>query len=317
MQREKTLLERVSEFSNLYYAYRTCRRGKKHSVDYQRTSFAIGEKLKAVQEQLCRGNYQWGGYKEFYVHDPKRRLIMCAPFLDRVVHHALCQVIEPELDRLMFNCVYACRKGRGNRAAVIDLGAWLDYYSEDRFVMKLDVEKYFASINHRVLLDKLSRSLSDNSLEQLLISLLESQKDYRLSGKGIPIGNLSSQLLANFYLASADEIGVKELGKGYFRYMDDIILLGREKKPVYEAAKKICAHIENDLLLHIPFYKRIPLGKDPVPFLGYAVDHKGMRILSRTRHRFAKKLKREIAAGKPASHIAQMKTSFASWADLV
>ena len=130
MKRERTLIERVSDFSNLYYAYRACRRGKRRSVDYQRTSFAIGEKLRTVQEQLCRGHYQWGGYKEFYVHDPKKRLIMCAPFLDRVVHHALCQVIEPTLDQLMPKCVYACRKGKGNRAAVIDLGAWLDYYGE-------------------------------------------------------------------------------------------------------------------------------------------------------------------------------------------
>ena len=108
MKMQPSLLEKVCEFENLYLAYCSCSRGKRSSKDYQKTFFAIGEKLKRIQQALGTGRYRWGGYKEFLVHDPKQRLVMCAPFLDRVVHHAICQVIEPTLDALMPKSVYAC-----------------------------------------------------------------------------------------------------------------------------------------------------------------------------------------------------------------
>jgi hypothetical protein len=188
--------------------------------------------------------------------------------------------------------------------------------------MKLDVAKYFASIDHNVLLSKLRCCLCDRSLEPLIQSLLESHPDFRAAGKGVPIGNLSSQLFANFYLTSADEIGVKALGKGYFRYMDDMILIGKDKAVVLQTTRTICDHIEGELLLSIPFQKRMPLGHDPVPFLGYTVGHHDTdntspKILARTKHRFAKKIKRQKAIGAAPSHIAQMELSFESWANLV
>jgi len=317
MSNQKNLLAEVCDFSNLHSAFVSCSRGKKRSKDYQKCFFGIGEKLKRMQAKLASNTYKWGGYTEFFIHDPKKRLVMCAPFLDRVVHHAICQVIEPTLDPLMPSCVYACRKGKGNMAAIRALKSAIEVSGKNRFVMKMDVEKYFASIDHCLLLGKLSAALKDDSLWPLLRTLLASHPEFCSHKKGIPIGNLSSQLFANFYLVSADEIGLSELGgSGYFRYMDDMILLGEEKRLVSLAAKAICSHVEDELALKIPFNKQMPIGRDPVPFLGYVIDESGYKILSRTKRRFAKNVKRQIAKGASTSLIAQMETSFESWANL-
>lgn len=317
MSEQKSLLRQVSEFSNLYRAFVRCSRGKRNSRDYLKIFFPIGEHLTRIQNELTNNCYSWGGYREFWVHDPKKRLIMCAPFLDRVVHHAICQIIEPIIDPVIPPCVYACRKNKGTRTAVLNLHSALKKYGESRFVMKLDVEQYFASIDHNVLLKRLMLHLPDTSLENLLRNLLDSHPDFYRRGKGLPIGNLSSQLFANFYLVTADQIGISQLGGGYFRYMDDIVLLGRDKSRVLDAACLICEHAENELLLKIPFQKRMPIGKDPVPFLGFVVGHTGCRVLSRTDRRFRKKLVRQSLAGACASQLAQMQASFESWARVV
>jgi len=316
MSGQKTLLEEVSSFSNLYQAYKLCRRGKRDSKDYQRLLFAVGERFKRIEGELLENRYRWGSYKEFWVFDPKRRLVMCAPFLDRVVHHAICRIIDPILDPVIPDCVWACRKGKGNKAAVIALQEILSGLGQDRFSMKLDVKKYFSSINHEVLLKKIMSCLRDDTLNTLLRSLLASHPEFRARGTGIPIGNLTSQLFANFYLVSADEIGISQLPGGYLRYMDDIALIGKDKGYVLDTADVICRHVEDELKLSVPFNKQIYLGADPVPFLGYVVDGSSYRVLSRTKRRFRKKLAAKEKAGASESELHQMQVSFEAWGTL-
>lgn len=277
------LKQKICSFDNLFSAYKECSRGKRSSYGYQESLFAVGEELKRIQTELATNSFKWSEYKEFYVKDPKRRLIRSAPFLDRVVHHAIHRIIEPIIDKRLSNSVFACRLGMGNRNAVNSLWSFLKNIGENRFVMKLDVKNYFHSIDQNVLYQNFVSALPDSSLNDLLKTLIFDQPPF----KGIPIGNLTSQLFANFYLSKVDIIVLKSFSMKknwkqkdlrdyfYIRYMDDLVLCGKDKKLILDTSELAIAVAERDLKLNIPINKRIPLAADPVPFLGYVFDHKG------------------------------------------
>jgi len=237
--------------------------------------------------------------------------------MDRVVHHAIHRIIEPIIDPEIPNSVFACRKGKGNRNAALALLEILRKLEEKRFTVKLDVKKYFASISHIVLMEKIKNTLPDDSLTNLLWNLLKSPPEYAAKGFGIPVGNLTSQLFANFYLASADKLALENLNTGYyFRYMDDSVLIGKNKKEILEVAHLVIEHSEKDLKLEIPYYKRMPLGNAPVPFLGYLLHHTGYRALSRNKRRFGKKVRSLIRKNKRPSLISQVLQSYNAWSKL-
>lgn len=313
-----TLLERVSEFTNLLSAFGQCARGKRGSHGYQKLLFNRGEKLLRVRDALLKGRYEWGEYREFWIKDPKARLVSAAPFKDRLVHTAIHNVIEPYFEKMMSKSVYACRKGKGNRRAVIDLLQVLKALGPNRFVIKLDVKSYFASIDHAILFEKLASVLPDQSLNDVLWSLLWSHPTYGKCGVGIPIGNLTSQLFANVYLMSADNAAVNHLAdRGfYFRYMDDLVIVTREKVLTMAAAHAVVAHVEGALKLKIPFHKQVPLGDAPVPFLGFVLNHDGYRILRRNERRLVKKQRRLKKQKARPSYLAQVNLSFEAWRDL-
>ena len=163
-----TLLEQVADFENLVRAFRQCSKGKRRSYGYQKLLSNLGEMLLQIQADLHSGHYEWGKYREFWIHDPKRRLVSAAPFRDRLVHTAMHNIVEPYFDRKMVDGVYACRQGKGNRHAVVALLEKLKQYGAERFVLKLDVKSYFATIDHGVLFEKLTEGLPDESLNMLL-----------------------------------------------------------------------------------------------------------------------------------------------------
>ena len=312
-----TLLERVCDFENLLFAFRQCARGKRGSYGYQKLLLNLGEKLLAVRNELQENRYQWGEYREFYIRDPKCRLVSAAPFRDRVVHTAIHNILEPYFEKKMADGVYACRKGRGNRNAVIALLRRLKELGPERFVIKLDVKSYFASIDHEVLFRKLAGELPDDSLNPLLRSLLRNHPLYAERGVGIPIGNLTSQLFANVYLSDADEVAMRHLPDGfYFRYMDDLVLGARDKTTAMDAAHAVVLHAESELRLKIPFHKRVPLGSAPIPFLGFVAHHDGYRVLRRNERRFHKAQRRLEKKNARPSTLAEAELSFRAWTNL-
>ena len=313
-----TILEKIASFENLLQAFSECSRGKRRSSGYQRASFAYGERLITVQKKLLADSYLWNGYREMIVKDPKTRLVMAAPFMDRVVHTAIHRVLEPIFEPYLSSSVYACRKNKGNRYAAIDLFNILKTYGPQRFVIKLDVKKYFHSISHEILLSQIFSILPDNSIEKLLISLLNSQPTYAKNGYGIPIGNLSSQLFANLYLIPADEVALKGIEDGfYFRYMDDMVIGGKNKRKVLDTADTVISLVNEKLKLSIPFEKKMPIGNGPVPFLGYVLDHTGYRVLARNYRRHTKRITRLIKSKAKPSELAMRELSFEAFASLV
>lgn len=326
------LLEKISSFENLIAAYKDCSKGKKKSSGYQKTLINIGEKLCETSALLSRNRYQWGQYREFMVHDPKARLVMAAPFMDRVVHHAMHRVIEPTFDKLLSDCVYACREGRGNRFAAQALLRKLRVLGPDRYVLKLDVRKYFQSISHEVLLKMLNEVLPDTSINSLMVSLLRSHPCYQTTNTGIPIGNLTSQLFANFYLKPLDKIACAQMDVPYYwhtesqirtdrfyvRYMDDLVLVARksDKKIVCQTAQSLVTQAQL-LGLSIPVNKRMHIGADPVPFLGYLLSHDSQHPLARNLKKHERQMRQGIQRKilKP-SELAMKKQSFQAWAKL-
>lgn len=310
-----TLLDDVASIANLSEALAHCRKGKRRSQGYQKFLLHMPEALFNIRDQLLSQTYKWRAYRSFFVCDPKRREVLAACFRDRIVHQALCQKIAPLIEQVMLPSSFACRKGKGNRRAVLELLGKLRDFGPKRTVIKLDVKHYFASINHDILLSMLNKLLPDTSLEIILRSLLNSHPEYGAQGKGIPIGNVTSQHFANLYLAPVDRFAAPPSPIYYVRYMDDMVVMGANASLVYDCVHGILEMI-GKLKLEIPFHKRVPLGHDPIPFLGFVVDHLGYRPLARNKRRVRRKLKRMSQRGVRLSQQAVVETSYSAWCDL-
>jgi RNA-directed DNA polymerase len=314
-----TLLEKVYDFENLLEAYKNCRRGKRATIGDQKFFTNYPERLLEIQDELKANFYKWGTYREFYVVDPKKRLIMAAPFKDRIVHHAIHRVISPFVENELEDSVCACRIGMGNRYAVLKLKEKLQKL-ESRYVIKLDVKKYFPSIDHKILFDDLNEVLPDKTLSQLLWTLIQSHNVYKELGRGIPIGNLTSQLFANFYLSKVDKLIVKRLKEShesafYLRYMDDLLIVGLDKKSVCKTSRD-AIELSAQRNLEIPIYKRVHLSNDPIPFLGYLVDSEMVRSLSRNTRKIKRNLNKLEKANVRESYKQMVRLSYANWASL-
>jgi len=234
----KHLYPQIHAFENLETAFRKARRGKRHKPSVASFEINLGEELLALQEELETETYQPGPYTHFHLYDGKPRRISAAPFRDRVVHHALCNLIEPIWEARFIHDSYACRKGKGAHAAVERYQGWARRYT---YALKMDVEKYFPSIDRDILKEKLRQRVKDRNVLSLLDRIIDTGPLTRGAAPffpgddlfaldrptGIPIGNLTSQLFSNVYLGELDRFVKQELRwKPYLRYMDDILLFG-------------------------------------------------------------------------------------------
>jgi RNA-directed DNA polymerase len=263
----KNLYPQICSFETLCQAYRLARRGKRDRQAVADFEFNLESSLLRLQEELRSQTYHPGAYHNFYIFEPKRRLVSAAPFRDRVVHHALCQAIESVWEARFIHHSYACRVGKGTHAALDQAQAWVRQY---RYAFHGDIVKYFASIDHQILSGLLARKVADRQTLWLMNTLLDSgagiQADERpalyfpgddlfaaLRPTGLPIGNLTSQFWANVYLHELDLFVKHRLRcPAYQRYMDDFILFSDDKTQLHawKAAIRdfLGAHLR--LLLH-------------------------------------------------------------------
>lgn len=299
----KNLYPKIYDFQNLYKSYLKARKGKRYKKDVLEFSSHLEENLIQLQNELIWHTYQTGTYNSFYVYEPKKRLIMALPFRDRVAHHAICNIIEPIWEKRFIYDSYACRVEKGTHAGADRLTQYLRRCKRDRdrttYCLKADVLKYFASINHVILKTLLRKRIACPDTAQLCEGIIDSVGD----NVGIPIGNLTSQLFANIYLHELDEFVKYTLRQQFYvRYMDDFIILSRDKNNLHDIQKKVEEFLWDKLRLQLNNKTQVfPAKSRGVDFLGYRIwsTHRLIRKSSIKRmRRKLRHIKREYKAGE-------------------
>jgi len=305
MQRAGQLWEQVTAFENLYLAYRKAIRGKRRRPDVARFIVHAETELWTLHEELRTQTYQPGAYRTFYVYDRKPRLISAAPFRDRVVHHALCNVLEPLFERVFIPDLYSNRPGKGQHQAVKQAQ---QFAREFPYVLKCDIKKYFPTIDHALLKQELRRKIkcpATLALVDLLIDRSNPQPrvdDYFPGDtlltpaerrKGLPIGNQTSQFWANVYLNPLDHFVKRTLRvRGYLRYVDDFFLFGESKAQLWAWRDALAEFLETYRLRLKPNGVTLFRVRDGFPCLGYRVFPEIVLINRRAILRFRRRMPR-------------------------
>jgi hypothetical protein len=264
------LWDQITSPENLLAAWGRVRKGHAGSQAVQEYAAALDAHLAALRADLLSGVYRPGEYRQFRVHDPKPRTISCAPVGDRVVHHALCGVITPLLERSFTADSYACREGKGThraRARARDLVRRHPWYC------KIDVRHYFDSISHDRLLAVLLPLFREPQVRDLIEKIVRHAVPGAPEGRGLPIGNLTSQWFANTYLNAFDHFATEAMRlPGYIRYMDDMVMFGETKAACWQAHDEAerWLHDERGLELKTEATLVAPVSEG-VPFLGLRI----------------------------------------------
>lgn len=291
MKRQGHLFARIVTFDNLLLAARKARRGKRdrHSVGH--FFFHLETELFALQEALQAGTYRMQPYRTFTIYEPKQRQICAAHFRDRVVHHAVCNILDPIFEASFIADTYACRRGKGTHAAVHRA----QYFARRLpYVLKCDIRKYFDSVDHLLLKGLLRRKFKDPALLDLLDHIIEHPLPDSVPGKGLPIGSLTSQYFANLYLGVLDHFLKERLRlKGYVRYMDDFLVFAENKPLLHETLAAIRTFLQQHLRLALkePSVQVLPVTQG-IPFLGFRVFPGIVKLTGKKWARFRRQVRK-------------------------
>lgn len=243
------MYEQLTEFPNIYQAYRQTARGKHNKAEVIKYETNLHMQLWWLEQRMESHQYQIGGYHKFMIYDPKEREIQALSFSDRVFQHLLCDnILMPYLEPRLIYDNAACREGKGTHFALNRLEKFMhDHYRKygsSGYILKFDIRKYFNSIGHEVLKRKLEK-FPDEEVKALLYHIIDSYE--YTSGKGLPMGNQSSQWFALYYLDRLDRLIKERLRiKHYVRYMDDGVLLSSSKKELQECLKQMEQLVQED-----------------------------------------------------------------------
>ncbi len=273
MRISHTLYPQITSIEHLFQAWNEFKKGKRKKIDVQAFERNLEDNLFILHEQLRTKTYRHGSYHAFNIYDPKFRHIHKATAADRIAHHAIVSIIEPIFDKAFIYDSYSCRLNKGTHRAVRRLFSFVrkvsKNYSENCFCLKLDIKKFFESVDHKILLYCIRKRIHDEDLLRLLENILKSfSKD-----KGIPIGNLTSQVFANIYLNELDQFIKHELKvKYYIRYADDFVIVADEREHLKNLTRQIDAFLKEKLKLTL-HEKKIIIRKyrQGIDFLGYIV----------------------------------------------
>ncbi len=267
-------LEEIFTFENLYNAYKKCRVAKQHKGEVIRFETNLSINLTKIIKELLSRKYKLGNYKKFYIYEPKERLIEALPFKDRVVVRCLCDIcLKPKIEKKLIYDNCACRIGKGTTFAIRRLHKFLkqEYFKENNnniYFLKCDIRKYFPNINHEILISLLEKIDFSSDEMWVLKKIIKEQPDS--ARIGLPLGNQSSQWFALLYLDKVDHYIKEELQvKYYVRYMDDMILIHRNKEYLTVCKKEIRKICNNLLNLELNEKTQIGMVKNGIDFLGY------------------------------------------------
>lgn len=285
MKREGYLMERIADPDNLRLAFWKARKGKNHNEDVEQYRLCLDTNLSELRGELLAGNVPVGDYRYFRIYDPKERTICAAAFRERVLHHAVMSVCHPVFERFQTDDSYATRLGKGQYAALDKAKVHTRRY---RWFCKLDVRKFFDSIDHETLYGLLCRRFKDPALLGLFRCVIDS---YRMApGRGLPIGNLTSQYFANYYMAYADHHVRQALhAPAYVRYMDDMVLWHNNKAELLRIAGGLTSFIGERLRMTLK-PSCINSTDKGLSFLGYVLFPGRVRLNRNSKKRFRCKM---------------------------
>jgi len=329
MKTYRNLYPQICSFQNLLSAFWKARRHKSARPDVAAFEFDLERNLFQLEEELLSETYCPSSYHNFYIYEPKKRLVSAAPFHDRVVHHALVNVIEPIWEPRFIHDSYACRKGKGFHRAV-DRAHYL--LRRHHYALKGDIVKFFPSVDLQILMDILGRRIADPATMRLIGLILHSGAgvlddeyvmtwfpDDDLFGpirpRGLPIGNLTSQFWANVYLNELDQFIKRELKCGpYLRFADDLLLFDDDKAQLWAwqgAITQFLARLR--LSLHEKKTVVLPV-TDGVDWLGFRLYPTHRRLRRENVRRAARRLKgQQTAYAQGELSAGQLSHSVRSW----
>lgn len=302
--------DKALTYENLMKAHKLSKRGKFLRKDVILFSMDVEENIQKLYEELKTGKYQHGSNTSFKIYEPKERIIEKAPYRDRIVHRwVVDNFLMPYYGKSFIKTTYACLEGRGLHKAAKDLQQGMISMKKsyrEYYVLKMDVSKYFNSIDKNILYIILKRRIKDPKVLWLIKKILTAQN----RRTGLEIGNYTSQTFANIYLNEVDQYAVNELKvKYYYRYMDDTVILVKTKKEAKEILNKIEKFLKENLNLSLNKKTQIFKSKQGINFCGYKINEYRLKIRDKGKKKFKKKVKKllnEIKEGKITSKDARI-----------
>lgn len=276
MKRHGNLFQRVASYDNLYCAYELARKGKRWQRDVKAFETDVEGHLLRLQEALLHHTFHTSAYRTRKIFEPKERTIYILPFYpDRIVQHALMNIVEPIWDGLMLADSYACRKGKGLHAGS---RRTMGMVRRNAYCLKCDISKFYPSIDHDVMMRIIERKIKDKDVLWLFSDILGSVP----GGKNVPIGNYTSQWMGNLYLNQLDTYVKQVLGvRDYIRYCDDFLLFHDDKKQLGEWAEAVQHFCAERLKLRLSKCDVFPTSHG-VDFLGYRHFRGGYLLLRKS-----------------------------------
>ena len=327
MNRYGNLWQQITDFENLFIATRQAQRGKRFRSNVLAFNYRLEQNLAQIQQELQSQIYQPGAYRSFRIFEPKPRLISAAPYRDRIVHHALCNVIAPIFERTFVADSYANRLGFGTHRALQRFTAFARSY---RYILQCDIRKYFPSIDHEILKTILRRKIKCSQTLWLIDTIIDHSNEQEpvfeyFPGDtlltpferrhGLPIGNLTSQFFANCYLNGFDHFVKEQLKSAcYLRYVDDFVLFSDDRSFLASARQAIEQYLTTLRLKIHPIKSQLFETRYGANFVGFRVLPDCIRVRNDNLRRSRRRL-RQLQAAYANSEIdlQQLNQSLQSW----
>lgn len=305
MKRYNNLYEQICTRENLFQAYWKARSGKTKTFGVQLFEKDLEGNLEALYQELLSGTYKTPDYSVFTIYEPKERLIYRLPFKDRVLHHAIMNVMEGIWVPLFITHTYSCVKGRGIHGALKAIHRDLGDKQGTVYCLKMDVKKFYPNIDHAILKTIIRKKIKDKKLLNLLDEIID-------SAPGVPIGNYLSQFFANLYLSYFDHwLKEDRKVKYYYRYADDMVLLAPTKEELHGLRKDIGKYLNVNLRLDLKSnYQVFPVESRGIDFVGYVFRHNYILMRKSIKKSFCRKVAR---LNKRQIDIVEYKRQISPW----
>lgn len=303
MKRLNNLYQRIISIENLNLADIKASAGKSKQYGVKVHNRNRAENLQQLNEMLSAKRYSTSKYHVFKVYEPKERDVYRLPYFpDRITHHAIMNVLEPVFVSTFTADTYSCIKKRGIHAAARNIKKSLKDVHGTKYCLKMDIKKFYPSIDHSILKELIRRKIKDRDLLWLLDEIID-------SAPGLPIGNYLSQYLANFYLTYFDHWVKEELKmKHYFRYADDMVILASSKKELHQVLAAIKIYLSEKLKLSIKEnYQVFPVEARGIDFIGYVFYHTHTLMRKSIKQNFARAMAKKPSLASIASYMGWAK----------